>query len=200
MIQHLLLGLLLVAVAAVSVLLLEALMRRPELGAAFLLGATLLSATLDNDVPAVTLPSGIRVQVHDAAFALLLAAGILRMLRMQRLTSLQRWVLLLCVMMLLSLVRGAVKFGAQPAIGEFNDRLIAEGYWVFAGGLADTDAATVVDNRGEQAVLTDGPFVESKEYLAGFWVWDVPDLDVALKLAAEASKVCDRKIEVRPFR
>jgi len=119
-IQHLLLGLLLVAVAAVSVLLLEALMRRPELGAAFLLGATLLSATLDNDVPAVTLPSGIRVQVHDAAFALLLAAGILRMLRMQRLTSLHRWVLLLCVMMLLSLVRGAVKFGAQPAIGEFR--------------------------------------------------------------------------------
>jgi len=88
----------------------------------------------------------------------------------------------------------------QPAISEFNDRLIAEGYWVFAGGLADTDAATVVDNRGEQAVLTDGPFVESKEYLAGFWVWDVPDLDVALKLAAEASKACDRKIEVRPFR
>src|SRR6478736_5197594 len=120
MIQHLLLGLLLVAVAAVSVLLLEALMRRPELGAAFLLGATLLSATLDNDVPAVTLPSGIRVQVHDAAFALLLAAGILRMLRMQRLTSLHRWVLLLGVMMLLSLVRGAVKFGAQPAIGEFR--------------------------------------------------------------------------------
>jgi hypothetical protein len=88
----------------------------------------------------------------------------------------------------------------QPAISEFNDRLIAENYWVFAGGLADTDAATVVDNRGEQAVLTDGPFVESKEYLAGFWVWDVPDLDVALKLAAEASKACDRKIEVRPFR
>ncbi|MET8999868.1 YciI family protein [Amycolatopsis sp. Hca4] len=88
----------------------------------------------------------------------------------------------------------------QPVIEEFNDRLIAEGYWVFAGGLADTDAATVVDNRGEQAVLSDGPFIESKEYLAGFWVWDVPDLDVALKLAAEASKACDRKIEVRPFR
>ncbi|MDS0135440.1 MULTISPECIES: YciI family protein [unclassified Amycolatopsis] len=88
----------------------------------------------------------------------------------------------------------------QPFISEFNDRLIADGHWVFAGGLADTDAATVVDNRGEQAVLTDGPFVESKEYLAGFWVWDVPDLDVALKLAAEASKACDRKIEVRPFR
>ena len=51
----------------------------------------------------------------------------------------------------------------------------------------------------EEAVLSDGPFVESKEYLAGVWVWEAPDLDVALKLAAEASKVCDRKIEVRPF-
>jgi hypothetical protein len=44
-----------------------------------------------------------------------------------------------------------------------------------------------------------GSRVESKEYLAGVWVWEAPDLDVALKLAAEASKVCDRKIEVRPF-
>ena len=88
----------------------------------------------------------------------------------------------------------------QPVISEFNERLIAEGYWVFAGGLADTDAATVVDNRGEQVVFSDGPFVESKEYLAGFWVWEAPDLDVVLKLAAEASKACDRKIEVRPFR
>ncbi|GAB2837168.1 YciI family protein [Lentzea nigeriaca] len=87
----------------------------------------------------------------------------------------------------------------RPAISEFNERLMAEGYWVFAGGLADTDTATVVDNRGEQAVFSDGPFTESKEYLAGVWVWEVPDLDVALKLASEASKVCDRKIEVRPF-
>ena len=36
----------------------------------------------------------------------------------------------------------------RPAISAFNERLIAEGYWVFAGGLADTDAATVIDNRG----------------------------------------------------
>jgi hypothetical protein len=120
MIQHLLLGLLLVAIGAAAVVLLEILLRRPEVGAAFLLGATLLSATLDNDVPAVVLPSGVRVQVHDAAFALLLAAGILRMLRLQRLAPLHRWVLLLCVMMLLSLVRGAAAFGAQPAIGEFR--------------------------------------------------------------------------------
>ena len=87
----------------------------------------------------------------------------------------------------------------QPAISAFNERLIAEGYWVFAGGLGDTDAATVIDNRGEQAVFSDGPFVESKEYLAGFWIIEAPDLDVALRLAAEGSKACNRKVEVRPF-
>ena len=87
----------------------------------------------------------------------------------------------------------------RSAISTFNERLIAEGYWVFAGGLADTDAATVIDNRGEHPMISDGPFLESKEYLAGVWVWEAPDLDVALTLAAEASKVCDRKIEVRPF-
>jgi hypothetical protein len=120
MIQHLVLVLLLVVVAAVAVLLLEALIRWPEVGAAFLLGATLLNASLDNNVPAVTLPGGVRVQVHDAAFTLVLAAGILRMLRMHRLAPLHRWVLLLGGMMLLSLVRGAAAFGPQPAIGEFR--------------------------------------------------------------------------------
>jgi hypothetical protein len=87
----------------------------------------------------------------------------------------------------------------DAAIDVFNDRLRDEGYWVFAGGLGSTDSATVIDNRGDEAVFTDGPFVESKEYLAGFWIIEAPDLDVALKLAAEGSKVCNRKIEVRPF-
>jgi hypothetical protein len=48
-------------------------------------------------------------------------------------------------------------------------------------------------------MFTDGPFLESKEYLAGFWIIEAADLDVALKLAAEGSKHCNRKIEVRPF-
>lgn len=48
-------------------------------------------------------------------------------------------------------------------------------------------------------MFTDGPFVESKEYLAGFWIIDVPDSDVALGLAAEGSKSCNRKVEVRAF-
>ena len=87
----------------------------------------------------------------------------------------------------------------MAAIDAFNDRIKAAGHWVFAAGLGAPDTATVIDNRGEEAVVTDGPFVESKEYLAGFWVIEAPDLDVALKLAAEGSKACNRKVEVRPF-
>jgi hypothetical protein len=87
----------------------------------------------------------------------------------------------------------------MAAIDAFNDRLQAEGHWVFAGGLGSPDPATVIDNRGGEAVFTDGPFLESKEYLAGFWIIEAADLDVALKLAAEGSKACNRKIEVRPF-
>ena len=87
----------------------------------------------------------------------------------------------------------------MAAIDVFNDGLQAEGHWVFAGGLGAPSTATVIDNRGEEAMFTDGPFVESKEYLAGFWVIEAADLDVALKLAAEGSKHCNRKVEVRPF-
>ena len=81
----------------------------------------------------------------------------------------------------------------------FNDRLVAEGHWVFAGGLAAPGTATMIDNRGGEALFTDGPFVESKEYLGGLWIIEAADLDEALKLAAEGSKACDRKVEVRPF-
>jgi hypothetical protein len=87
----------------------------------------------------------------------------------------------------------------DAAIDVFNERLQAGGHWVFAGGLAAPDAATVIDNRGEEAIVTDGPFLESKEYLAGFWIIEAPDLDVALELAADGSKQCNRKVEVRPF-
>src|SRR5215469_14639042 len=95
---------------------------------------------------------------------------------------------------------GALATPAEmAAIDVFNDQLQADGHWVFAGGLGSTETATVIDNRGEEAVFTDGPFVESKEFLVGFWIIEAPDLDVALKLAAEGSKACNRKVEVRPF-
>ncbi|HKU29954.1 MAG TPA: YciI family protein [Arthrobacter sp.] len=86
----------------------------------------------------------------------------------------------------------------QAAIDVFNDQLIADGNWVFAAGLAAPESSTVVDNRREGPVFTDGPFVETKEFIVGFWIMEAPDLDAALKLAAEGSKACNRKVEVRP--
>jgi hypothetical protein len=94
---------------------------------------------------------------------------------------------------------GLATSNEMAAIDAFNDRLLAEGHWVFAGGLGSPSTATVIDNRSGEAVFSDGPFVESKEYLIGFWVIEAPDLDVALRLAAEGSKHCNRKVEVRPF-
>ena len=88
---------------------------------------------------------------------------------------------------------------AFAATGAFNDRLRAEGYWVFAGGLQPAATATVVDGRGESPVLSDGPYLATEEALGGFWIIDAPDLDVALRLAAEGSKACRGKVEVRPF-
>src|SRR3954453_16378971 len=94
---------------------------------------------------------------------------------------------------------GSATPAEMAAVDAFNGRLEADGHWVFAAGLGSPSTATVVDNRDGEAVFTDGPFVESKEYLAGFWIIEAPDLDGALKLAAEGSKHCNRKVEVRPL-
>ncbi|MFC5175225.1 YciI family protein [Nocardioides taihuensis] len=83
--------------------------------------------------------------------------------------------------------------------GAFNEKLHAEGYWVFAGGLLPASSATVVDGTGDTPLITDGPYLETKEVIGGFWVIDAPDLDVAIRLAAEGSKACRGKVEVRPF-
>ncbi len=84
-------------------------------------------------------------------------------------------------------------------VGAFNERLQAAGAWVFAGGLQTHEATTTVDNTGAQTILTDGPFAETKEYLGGFWIIEAPDLDAALTWAAEGSKACANRVEVRPF-
>jgi len=87
----------------------------------------------------------------------------------------------------------------MAAIDAFNAKLEADGHWVFAGGLASPSTATVVDGRENEPVFTDGPFLESKEHIAGFWIINAPDFDVALRLAAQGSKHCNRKVELRPF-
>jgi hypothetical protein len=87
----------------------------------------------------------------------------------------------------------------QAAIDVFNEQLKAEGHWVFAGGLGSPSTATVVDGRDPEAMFTDGPYLESKEYIVGFWIIEAADLDVALRLAALGSKSCNRRVELRPF-
>jgi hypothetical protein len=85
------------------------------------------------------------------------------------------------------------------AVDRFNQKLKAEGAWVFAGGLQPVETTTTVDNTGAEMIVSDGPYVESKEWLGGFWVIEAPDLDAALKWAAEGSKACAGRVEVRPF-
>jgi hypothetical protein len=81
----------------------------------------------------------------------------------------------------------------------FNETLKAKGYWIFADGLEPAAVASVVDGQGETPVVTDGPYPESKEHIGGFWIIDVPDREVALALAAEASRACRGQVELRPF-
>ncbi|ALE06128.1 hypothetical protein AL755_12685 [Arthrobacter sp. ERGS1:01] len=85
------------------------------------------------------------------------------------------------------------------AVDAFNKKLQAEGAWVFAGGLHPIQTATTVDNTGATPVVTEGPHIESREYLGGLWVIEARDLDAALGWAKEASKACAGRVEVRAF-
>ena len=88
---------------------------------------------------------------------------------------------------------------AFAAVDKFNNKLMEQGLWVFGGGLMPASTATVVDGTGGETLMTDGPYLEAKEHIGGFWIIEVPDLDAALKLAAEGSAACKGKVEVRPF-
>jgi hypothetical protein len=85
------------------------------------------------------------------------------------------------------------------AVDGFNSKLRDDGAWVFAGGLHPPSTATTVDATGEEPILTDGPYVEAKEYLGGFWIIEAPDLDAALEYAKLGSKALGGRIEVRAF-
>ena len=85
------------------------------------------------------------------------------------------------------------------AVDEFNQELQNSGVWIFAGGLNPPSTATVVSSVDGEVTMTDGPYLETKEVLGGFWIVDVPDLDAALELAAKGSAACQGRVEVRPF-
>ena len=85
------------------------------------------------------------------------------------------------------------------AVDRFNDEVRTAGKWVFAGGLAPIESATTVDNTQGQALVTDGPYSEAKEYRGGFWIIEAADLDEALDGAQRGSAACAGRVQVRPF-
>lgn len=88
---------------------------------------------------------------------------------------------------------------AYEAVDKFNQELHDNGNWVFGGGLHPANTATVVKPNDGDAVVTDGPYAETKEYLGGFWIIEAPDLDAALAIAKKGSLACAGPVEVRPF-
>ena len=84
-------------------------------------------------------------------------------------------------------------------VDAFNTELQASGSWVFAGGLHSATTATVVRSADGKVVTTDGPYLETKEHIGGFWIIDAPDLDAALSWAAKGSEACEGAVEVHPF-
>jgi hypothetical protein len=95
---------------------------------------------------------------------------------------------------------GRTESGTQAemdAVDAFNNRL-GDAVVIAAGVSAPADA-TVVDARSGTTSTTPGPVVAADEYVAGFWVMDLPDAETALRVAAEASVACNRKIELRPI-
>ena len=73
------------------------------------------------------------------------------------------------------------------------------GVWVFSGGLHASNSATVLRNQNGEVVLTDGPFIESKEQIGGITIVRAPDLDAALLWARKLARATTTPIEVRPF-
>ena len=84
-------------------------------------------------------------------------------------------------------------------VDALNHELKGTGTWVFAGGLHPSSTATVVRLQDGEMLVTDGPFVEGKEHIGGFWVIQAPDLDAALEWGRKATRACMVPIEVRPL-
>lgn len=96
-------------------------------------------------------------------------------------------------------VSGGASGDEIEAIDAFNARLVDNGQWVFAAGLGAPTTATVFDNRDGQGVEQAGGYLESDEFVSGFWIIDVDSAKTARSLATDASRACNRRVELRPF-
>ena len=86
-------------------------------------------------------------------------------------------------------------------MGAYNNELIAAGVMLDGGGLKSSAAGARVHIVCGQAMVTDGPFAETKELIAGYWIWQVKDLKEAIDWAKKAPTDGDRPfdLELRPF-
>ena len=94
---------------------------------------------------------------------------------------------------------GSASGDEMAAIDAFNEKLQSNGHWIFACGIASPSNATVIDNRADAGIVTAGPLYNNEQYVSGFWLINAEDEAQALALAAEGSKACNRKVEVRPL-
>lgn len=85
-------------------------------------------------------------------------------------------------------------------IRALNDEMTAAGVRVFVGGMAPVrEAVSIRVRSGGDPVVTDGPYMESKEHIGGFWVLDCATRDEALEWGRKAAVACRAPVEVRPF-
>jgi hypothetical protein len=85
----------------------------------------------------------------------------------------------------------------MAAIDSFNEKIEAAGQRILAVGLQDPSSAVVFDNRSGEAARVNGPIVDADDFMAGLWVIEAPSEIAAHELAKEASRACNRRIEVR---
>jgi hypothetical protein len=85
----------------------------------------------------------------------------------------------------------------MASIDAFNDKIEAAGQRVIAVGIAGLDTAVLFDNRQDLGHISQRPAIDSDTYMAGFWIIETDDESTAHTLASEASKACNRIIEVR---
>ena len=85
-------------------------------------------------------------------------------------------------------------------IRALNVAMVAAGIRTFVGGLSSaSDSKSLREQPDGKVLVTDGPYLETKEHIGGFWVLDVADLDEALEWGRKAVIACRAPVEVRPF-
>jgi hypothetical protein len=84
------------------------------------------------------------------------------------------------------------------AMGNFNEELVKAGVMLAGEGLHPTSRAARVRFEGDKRTVIDGPFTESKELIAGYWLWQVRDMDEAIEWIKRAPFPDGTEIELRP--